>query len=180
MRPWLLSLSGWVVGNSLWEMILLYQSAIYKAPSGPNSIFTGRNQSSSDVNKSGKCSDAMLPSGFLMILTALIVLVIGLAKKATSRTPPEKSRHHHPQRRYLKYLYPRPENHAGEASMAGNFLCVRYRFPESLYLAPLGLQNIPNRWLPIHTILHFLEAGNPKYYLAPHLRSPFFPHPRKT
>src|SRR5690606_26644793 len=65
-------------------MILLYQSAMYNAPSGPNSILTGRNQSSFDVSKSGKCSEVTLPSGCRIILTALIALVIGFAKNATS------------------------------------------------------------------------------------------------
>src|SRR5690606_30439016 len=69
---------------SLWEIILLYQSATYKHPSGPNSIFTGLNQSSFDVKKSGRCSAETEPSSFRTILTAFIALVIGFAMKATS------------------------------------------------------------------------------------------------
>src|SRR5690554_4626015 len=81
--PCFLSRSGCVVGNSLWETILLYQSAMYRHPSGPNSMFTGRNQSSLLVTRSSRCSADTLPSGFLTIRTALIELVIGFARNAT-------------------------------------------------------------------------------------------------
>ncbi|MNY58979.1 hypothetical protein D3C86_1953780 [compost metagenome] len=58
---------------------------MYRQPSGPNSIFTGLNQSSSEVSKSGKCVAETVPSAFLTTFTELTELVIGLARNATSR-----------------------------------------------------------------------------------------------
>src|SRR5690606_34897616 len=83
--PCFLSRSGCDVGTSLCDTILLYQSAMYRYPSGPNPILTGRNQSSSETNRSSKCSVSMDPSGLRLKRMQLIELVMGLARNPTSR-----------------------------------------------------------------------------------------------
>ena len=80
MRPWDLSRRGSRKSTSPCWMIGLYQSAMYRQPSGPNSILTGRNQSSLEVRKSGRCVPVTLPSSLRVILTQLMAEVMGLGE----------------------------------------------------------------------------------------------------